>query len=152
MFCFVLVVTLNNDSSPIIMLPSATQRVVCLSGHCLLRRHVFLMSKKQRTRTLGPSGRRPMRPLSSQARPHAPLVLPGAVLRQGTQSLLVCSGGGREKMPLWPQRKGSSCEIWIEMEKQRKNTHCFHAAEPFPYPPLLIAVPTLLTRPPLNRP
>ena len=74
---------------------------------------------------------------SSRAQSHAPLVLPGVTLyiSQGTQLPPVCGGDRREKIPRWPQRKGRSCEIWIEKEKQKKKTHRFNAADPFFYPP-----------------
>ena len=72
---------------------------------------------------------RPLNPWSFRAPPHSPLVLPGTAScalgpsrhRPTPRDAVAARPRQRssQKMPLWPQKKDSSREIWIEEEKQK---------------------------------
>ena len=86
-----------------LVLLGATQRARGPSRRRPTRPYVVLVGTDQHT--LGPPGRRPMRPWSSWVRPHTPLDLPGAALRQGTQSPSVRDRGHRKNATVATEEK-----------------------------------------------
>ena len=94
--------------------------------------------------TLGPPGRHPTYPFSFRALSHAPLVVISADLHQWTQLSPVCSGDHREIKLMWSRTKNSSCEIWIEKEKQKRRLTVSTLLNHFPtyLPPVDCCVPS----------
>ena len=91
------------------------------SGQRPMRPYIVFMGADEHT--FGPFGRHPTHPWSSRVWPRAPLVVPGAALRQP-----------RDAVAARPRRKGSSGEIWIEKGGKEDSLfpHCWTVFPPFP--------------------